>query len=392
MKKKPSIVVLGGGYGGTRTALELLARRAGIITLVDRNQFHSMTPAYYKVASSFIPEKSLLVKKYFEDISKAISVPFSDIFKQSRLFKFVQSEVVSIDLKKKIVKLKNADNLQYDWLIMALGNDVNYYKIPSLEEFSFGFKTAQDAFNIRNAVNELFAGSPKHKRLNIIIAGAGPTGVELAGEMAGFMERLSEVYGHPKENHSCVVLESSNKILGNFSSWTQKNVLKRLQKLRVKVFINSHISQVSAKKVELKNKQTFPYDVLIWTAGLEPSYVHKASTAIGKYLRLRGEKNVFIIGQNIYPMTAKTAIRQGIYVAEAIERFEWGLPVKPFKVKKSSIIIPIGSKYAFVDFGGLKLQGIVAWWLKILEFLKYLLSILSPIRAFKIWLKILKLY
>jgi len=409
------MLILGGGFGGVMAAKTLLAKlpRGLSVTLVDKNEFHSFTSDFYEVATAFISEDfhTSGVKLQFRELCSSAAMLFADIFKGTPLT-IIQDEIEHIDFEKKKVRLKQGKPMPYDYLLIALGSSTNFFGVPHLDERALELKSLQDALNIRNAADELFLTAPKHEVIHIVVAGGGFTGCELAGEMIGYLKKLSVTHAHPLKNIECSIVEGAPTLLGVASKWIQAMAYKRLTRLGIKIHFNSLITNVHEREIELKDGSRMPYDLLIWTAGIRPNAItedlikqtkqQKSCLMVDKNLLIQGQKNAYAIGDIAYctggesgerlPATAQLAISQGVHVARDILRRETGYASLPYRPAITRYVIPLGSKYALADMGRIRLSGWLAWALKRLVALHYFMILLPWGEAWKHWRGDLRIY
>ena len=398
------VVILGGGFGGVRAALDLSKwAPSAKIVLVDRNKFHSYTADYYELSAAlFVPKEPLGREEYLE-LASSVALPFKDIFSGRANLKFIQSEVQDVDFKRKRVLLKEG-HLHYDYLVIALGSETNFCAIPHLNERGLEIKTTYDALNIRSTLDEAFETSGKNDVVSIVIGGGGFTGCEFAGELGVVIKKLAKLYNHPAKNVSVTVLEGSGALLGRAGAWFSEKAKRRLEKLGVKVELESFITDVKKKEVILKDGRVVKFSLLIWTAGVRPNCFLEKLKGLKLYknncvivdsnLQAAGRENVFVIGDLAYflsenetplPMTAQVAMEQGHYVARFIASKFIGKSWPEYRPKKGRFIVPLGSKYALADLGFIKISGFLPWLLKRVVGFKYFFSILPFGKALQVW-------
>ncbi len=418
------IVILGAGFGGLRTALILakylksanLEKKFRLI-LVDRNDYHTYTPMLYEIATT---------DKATADYAglKSVAVfPIEDALRDLPVV-FLKDEVEALDIaEKRCVFLRLNGRLDFDYLVLALGSETNYFNIPGLKEKSLSFKSLIDALRIRDHIWNA-ASVRERKELRVVVGGAGPAGVELAAEimcLACQMEKTGALC-----NIKSSVIEGGQSILPGFPPKIVEAAAKRLKNLNIELITGNVIESVEDGAVILKNKRAVPFDVLIWTGGTKAPAITTASRDSLK-IDPRGRievmkelaclptnpslnvlKNVYAIGDIIcfydennrpIPAVAKAAIKQADIVAaniiasvgaEAFGRTE----VKPgvYRPKAHSYIIPLGGKYAIAKAGPFVVKGIPAWVAKGLVELGYLCAVLPKSQALKIWLKGIKIF
>ena len=416
-KQKPRVVIIGGGFGGVRAALDLLkhAHRDVSVTLVDRNDFHSYTSDYYETATLRIPELLRHEQREWLRVRGTVAIPFTEIFgRYNKAIRLVEGEVVGIDLYDKRVHMADGLDISYDWLVFAPGSEVNDYGIPRLGELALSLKTVSDALNVRNALDELFLRLPKERVIRIVIGGGGFTGCEFAGELVGYCQHLARLHEHPPEHISITLVEGAGTLLGGAASWMRARARARLTTLGVEVRLNSFIERVEPGALYIKGaKAALACDVLVWTAGVRASRLvgklegdvvaERGCLMLDEQLRIPAHPSAYAIGDAAYcpdradgeeslPMTAQVADSQGAFVASAIRKELAGRKPHPYEPKHSGFIIPLGGKYALANVYGIRLSGFLAWMLKRIVALRYFLNILPAGYALTHWWRGVQLY
>lgn len=418
------IVVIGGGFAGTRAALDLLKNSKDVhVVLIDKNPYHSYHPDYYEVATA-ICENLRDCGVYDLALRSTVAIPFEKIFKDFKNITVAHDEVSEIDFDSEIVKTKHKKEFPYDWLIVSGGSETSFYGIPMLRETSLDFKSVNDALNIRNIIDELTGNKGKKDKIKIIVGGGGFSGCELAGEITCYVAHLLKNNKLPVENADIKLIEASDAILKGASVWAQKKTEARLKKLGVQVFTNFKISKIEPEETDIYSSkkqrgkifwnggESFDFDVLIWTGGVEASSVSRLFGNKGRdkkfclktnaNLSVPPHKNVFAAGDIAYyvnpsansflPMTAQTAISEGRHAAFAILSGIKKEKIKDYKPMQSQFIIPLGGKYALADLKVFKFSGFFAWALKHFITLHYFSTILPLREAVKLWLKGMRMY
>lgn len=399
------IVIVGAGFGGITTALKLekKLRRfpACRIVLIDKNAYQLYTPALYEIAAIPREEASASVLK------PIIIIPIEEIIAGTQI-RFLQGEVVKIDREKRIISLKDGKNLSYEFLVLALGSETNYFNIPGLKEHSYPLKQFEDAIKIRNKIEKMVA---EKSVLNIVVGGAGAAGVELISELANFICYLQQKV---LTTHTCanrlMLIEASATVLPGIDQWTVERATERLRALGIEVKTATRIIQVDATHVQTDNHARIPCDLLVWTGGvtgnsfcssLGLSLTRKNNLAVNEFLE--AEKNIFVVGDGagftdkatgqLLPWTVPIAEAEGKIIAQNIARIVAGKPKIPFNpLRHYPYILTIGKKYALANLIILHLKGFPGWLIKILVELRYLLFILPIIKACRIWWKGVRIY
>lgn len=398
------IVILGGGFGGVRVAKNLASAnwRMGRnihITLIDKRRYHSYHPNFYEIATSYLSEKLPLSEGVFHDLARVSSVSFDEIFLHDLNVSIIEDEAINVDFKNKEVILKSYPKKNYDFLVIGVGSETNYFNIDFLKEKSIPLKELSDALLLRNAIDELFLNSPKNKLIKIVIGGGGFTGCEFASELVGYLKTLSKIHRRPEHYAEVLVVDLASSLLPGASSWVQYKTKERLEYLGVKVILNTSIEKVT------------DFDILIWTGGvaansflknLEGVKLEKSCVVVDSHMRILPYQNVFGVGDAIYcinektgkavPMTASMALREGKVIAENIKRSIEKNKLKEYYPKFPGFIIPLGGKYALFERGVIRFSGIVPWLTKHLISLSYWVSILGFKEGWKIWKKGMKIF
>ena len=399
MKK---ILILGGGFGGVRCALDLDKKFKGQvqITLVDKNSYHLFLPSLYEVASIY--EKNLLSSEdpFAVKIRKTVCIPYGEIFSGKNI-NFIQAEVSDVDLKTKNVRTKGGEVLEYDYLVIALGSQTADFGIPGVREYAYQFKGIDDAVAINVKLGKLvkkMASGEKMDSLKILVGGAGFSGIEFAAEISGCIKKMCLINKVKTRNAVMTLIEAGPKILPMVSDRERVIISKHLTKLGVVLMEDSPIVEIGDGFVRLKNGQLLEGDMVVWTAGIKANEFLKSidslpltdngKVVVDENLRVQGLERVFAVGDNqefIDPKTQKpvpalayTAIDQGKIVAKNIYNLINGKKLRPYRPSYSVWIAPVGGKFALANLWGvLSIGGFLGWVIRELVDLRYLASILS---------------
>lgn len=399
------IVVIGAGFGGITAALKLekkLRRFPGYhIILIDKNAYQLYTPALYEIAAIPREEASASVLK------PIIIIPIEEIVARKRI-QFLQGEVVGINREKRTISLKDGKNISFTFLVLALGSETNYFNIPGLKEHAYPLKQFRDAIRIRNRIEKMVE---EKSVLNIVVGGAGAAGVELISELANFICYLQQKV---LTTHTCanrlILIEASATVLSGVDQWTVEQATERLQVLGIEIKTSTRIVRIDSASVETDNQKRIPCDLLVWTGGVTGNsfcsslglpLTRKNNLAVNEFLE--AEKNIFVVGDaagftdkatgQLLPWTVPIAEVEGKIIAQNIARVIAGKAKIPFHpLRHYPYILTIGKKYALANLVVLHLKGFLGWLIKILVELRYLLFILPPIKAFRIWWKGVRIY
>lgn len=368
----PRIVIIGAGFAGIHLA-KALKNKPFQIVLIDKNNFHQFQPLLYQVATSGLEPDSIVF-------------PIRKIFRNYKNFVFRMTDVLKINSENRSIKT-DIGMINYDYLVLATGSTNNFYGLKDVETESIGLKTIQESLDIRSNIlqniekaNQSDNDDTRKLNTTIVIIGAGPAGVEMAGAFAEFKKFIypkdyPELHDFPLEIH---VVEAGKKVLSAMSDKSSIDSLRDLQKMKVNVHLVSAIKSYDGKTVVLSSGEKILSSNLIWTAGVKgqfPVGINADNIALGnriavdEFNRVKDHKAIFAIGDvafmqtEIYPkghpMVAPTAIQQGQHLAKnlLLNETEW----KPFKYLDKGSLATIGKRKAVADFGKLHFRGRFAW-------------------------------
>lgn len=408
---KKNILILGAGFGGIKCALELerlFKKRPKLkekynIVLMDKNDAHLYTPALYEVATAFKEDAEAL------DLKKSVCVSVEEIL-EGKNIKFIQGKIEKIDLSFKKVLLNDGSEWPFEYLILALGSETNYFNIEGLKEHSVGLKSFEDALAVRNKIAEYYK---EHCYLNIVVGGGGAAGVEVAGEIIGYLRKLENKY---KGRRIEVFLAEASPagVLPGFDEEIIKKTKERLENLGVKLICGSPLVKVDSSSAYFADGKKIDYGVLIWTGGVKPNRLlddlclvkerrgrveleptmcclsASEDLALREKIYAIGDLTCFYDPKTKVPLpgTARIAMSEAKVVAKNIfSDLAYQPKIKYVPAKSFPFVIPIGGKFAVAKVGPFKIFGFSAWILKMLVEFHYFHSILPFGPAFKKWIK-----
>lgn len=385
------ILVLGAGFGGIRTALDLEKRlsKKAQITLVSNSHYHCYIPDLYDVATARLKNQD-----GYNSLKASVALHLEDLFKNKNITVII-SKVLGINLPAKEVRLET-QILTYDWLVIALGSTSAYFGIKGADQNSHPLKSAEDALKVRDDLDKLVSTSKEQgKTVNVAIAGGGFTGVEIAGALGKLLGSLGTI----------TMVEAGNGVLGGMPDWARRKALEKLQELKVSIRLDCPIKEVTASEI-LTDNGNIPFNYLIWTAGIKGIDLaegikgvelgKKNQIPVGEDLSVPGYPNVFVVGdmaqvgspeKGFVPQTAWAAIAEAKVAAENICLKMEGKNTRPFVSPKNEFVVPIGELFALTNAFGLKIEGAIAWMIKEFIALRYLISITGIKNAFQTWRK-----
>lgn len=390
-----NIVIIGGGYAGVTAGVHLRKHLKGHkdiqITLINKHTYHIFTPSLYEVATSESPMKN-------------IAIPLRKIFPDT--VGLVKGEVEKIDTEAKKIFVTGKDTIAYDYLIIALGSQAAYYGIPGLQEYSIPFKSLNNAVKIQEVIqNQCLVKNDSNKKLEIVIGGGGFAGTELAAEILTYRKRISR---ENKLHLNCIettVIQGSDRVLKELDEKVSTLAAKRLKEPGMKMAFGGHIKEVTKTEVLTDDGKKHPYDILIWTGGVEANHIAKNSglpvtkrgqVIVNASLQMQDSDCVFAAGdiagyidpksEKPVPNVAQVAEEQGVTAAENVIRSIKKEPLTPYVYRHYGYIVPLKGRFAVAELmGGLHLSGIWGWGLQQIVFLWYLMKILPLSLALKRW-------
>ena len=418
MEKK--IIILGGGFGGVRCALDCAKKLKGraSITLIDRNAYHSFTPAFYEIASAYLPvgrHGQPSDDPFAFQLRRAVAIPYKDIF-EGKNIDFIQAEIASVDLIDSHVVLDSGGQLDFDYVVFALGSQTADFGIPGVYEYAYQFKTTDDAVALHNKLENSFRSAVQGEGslpIKFLIIGGGFTGIELAAELTMCSKKLSRRYGLNRRSFSTVIFEADPVILPMIKEAERKKIMTRLTDLGIVVMTNSTIENVLTDSVKLKTGQVVMGTAVVWTAGVQANRlsatVHnlpitdKGKIIIENNLQIKDYKNIFALGDCVQFIDQKTqrpisglayhAIDQGKIVASNIASVIKKRSSRTYKPGVNLWAVPIGGKFTLVQISpSLWVSGFVGWLIRLWIDARYFLSILPFKKALALFKKDLVLF
>jgi len=397
------ILILGAGSAGITVALGLkkaFARTPGLeVTLVDQQNYHFVIPMIYQVVAGSVEPGF-------------ISFPLRILLRQkdaSGRFKFIQSRVDSIDPEKKKV-ITDRGELEWDYLVIALGSTPNFFGMDEVEKNALRFRALRDAVYIHNRILDNCEAAllekdeqRRHELLTFVVVGGGPTGVELSAHLEDFcLKGLAQDYPSLMPWIRVILVEAQDTLLSGLKPKTAEMAVSQLRSRGVEVLLKTRISKVWAGGVQTADGQIIPTSTVIWVAGVKPVEVisslpfDKAKDGrikVNEYLAVPNSPNVYVVGDcaylqqadssSSYPATHQVAVRQGPACAQNILNAITGKPQRSFRYKFKGQIIYIGRNVAVAQLLGLVFDGFAAGFLRRLLFLEQMVMYLGLLTAFK---------
>jgi NADH:ubiquinone reductase (H+-translocating) len=375
-KDKKRIVVVGGGFAGLNFLKSVANDSRFEVTLIDKDNYHYFPPLLYQVAMAFI------------ELSN-ITYPFRRYFQKRKNLRFHLGTVSRIDPENNTV-FTESNALKYDYLVIAFGTETNYFGMEDVRLNALPLKTISDALRLRNHVllnvekaihckDEV----ERQRLMNVVIAGGGPTGVEIAGMLAEMIRKIGrkEYPEVPRGTFKIYMIQSGSLLLNNMSPVAQREALRVLTNLGVVLVLNTRVIGYQNGKVLLNNGEAIATDALIWTTGVIGRELHGLPTEsvgharrllVDEFARVKGVSNIFALGDISldvsdpkfpagHPQLAQVAIQHGKLVAENLKRGFEQEAWKPFRYKDRGTMAIISKYNAIADLPKTSLKGFIAW-------------------------------
>ncbi|MGH7241301.1 MAG: NAD(P)/FAD-dependent oxidoreductase, partial [Candidatus Saccharimonadales bacterium] len=299
------------------------------------------------------------------------NIPLARLF-QNKHVKVVHGRATTLDKKVKVLTTEDTKTYDYDTLVLALGVVTNYFGIKGLQEFSYGIKSIGEANRLKAHLHQQLIDDKKPD-LNYVIIGAGPTGIELAGALPGYLREIMAKHGVKPRKVHIDLIEAAPRLLPRLPRDTSRMVGRQLKRLGIKLYLKQAVQGVTADELTVNGKPIRSHTV-IWTAGVTNHPFFKdnafALTLRGKVsvdAYLQAEDNIFVIGDNAntpYSGLAQTAVVDGAFVAKNLKRRANKKDMRSYVVKKPITVIPAGPKWAAVMWDGVRMYGWMGWVLR----------------------------
>lgn len=355
---KHRALIIGGGFGGVKTALELSRDPRFDITLVSDQEDFRYYPSLYKTATG--------------GSRQASSIPLDEIFVNSPGVTIAKGKIKSIDRKNKVAKTGSGTTYEYDVIVLALGMVTNFFGISGLDEFAYGIKTIEEAEKLKKHLHKHIVET-KHPDLNYVVVGGGPTGIELAGVLGDYIRHICKKHGVKKQSIHVDLVEAAPRLLPRMPRGISKKVERQLKRKGIRIYLDSAVKSQNQEELLVNDKPIRSHTV-IWTAGMANNSLFSDDgfqMAPNRKVRvdqfLQTEPGVYVIGDNAdtpYSGMAQTALYDGQYVAGNIIRLADNQDPVPYVAKKPIYVLPAGPNWAAVLWGKVRLYGRLGWMLR----------------------------
>jgi NADH dehydrogenase len=396
------IVIIGGGFAGLNLAKELLDQKGINVTLVDKNNYNFFPPLIYQVATAFLEPSS-------------ISYPFRKFFAGKKNLQFRLGDLQKVIPEENKIILHNGE-LHYDQLVFATGAETSYFGMENVKKNAIPMKTLNDAIEMRNTILKNLEKAAickdmrkRRKLLTIVVAGGGPTGVEVSGMFAEMRKNIiGKEYPELATSASNIYLiDGGDALLAPMSKASQEDTYEALSELGVVIKLNTRVIDYKDDTVFFSNGKSLETKNLIWAAGVSAktfegipteSYGRGKRMSTDAFNKLIGFQNIYAIGDTCiqltdenfpqgHPQVAQVAIQQGLNLAANFKLMNKNKPLLPFKYNDKGSMAIIGKNKAVVDLPSPKwhFKGFIAWLIWLFVHLISLITYRNRIATFINW-------
>ena len=396
---QPRIVIIGGGFGGMNL-IKKLKKTDYQVVLLDKRNFHTFQPLLYQVSTSGLEPES-------------IAYPLRKIIRKQKNMHFRLAEVHRIDTQLQKVRTDIGD-LHYDHLVIATGTRTNFFGNKTIEENAIWMKSLPQALNIRSLMFENLEKAnrtedpvKRKELLRFVIAGAGPTGVELSGALAELRSNVLQA-DYPDMDTSEIeihLIEGADRVLPPFSPQSSEKAQKFLEDMGVTIHLETFVGNYENNTVTTKGDLVLDTATFIWSAGVtgasidgfeETSLLPKLNRyKVDRYNRVAGFENIYAIGDIAlmetedfpkgHPQLAQPAIQQGKNLAKNFKKMLRKEELEPFKYFDKGSMATIGRNKAVVDMGKIHFGGFLAWFIWMFVHLWFLVGFRNRVVTFFNW-------
>ncbi|MGL4362936.1 MAG: FAD-dependent oxidoreductase [Cellulosilyticaceae bacterium] len=392
MSKKTNIIILGAGYAGVHAAKKLAKKYKKnddvVITLIDKNPYHTLMTELHEVAGGRVPEESVKV-----DLMK--------IFHRTKV-NVVVDLIEKINTDDKKIQTTNG-TYEYDYLMLGMGSEQAYFGIPGVKEHGFGLWSLEEALNIREHIIHQFkkaslerSAEIRKQLLTFVVAGSGFTGIEMAGELLEWQHTLASKYHVDVNEVSVMVVEAAGNILNMLDRKQADKAERYMKKHKVEILKNAPIVSATADSIKLKDGSIIQTKTLIWTCGVKGvedmtrtglELTNTARAKTNEYMQAEGKENVYVIGDCAFveetpgksnPQIVEAAEQTAVTaVKNIINTIDGKQERVKFKSNYHGFMVSIGGRYGVANLMGVRMSGFIAMVMKHLINMVYLFGVLN---------------
>ena len=363
------VIIIGASYAGLYAVKRFSKSKDIEVILFDKNEYHYIQVESYSFVSTSYSKSDVTI-----NINEYINSLDDNI-------RFYKEKIDYFDSELKEIITDNNIKYSYDYLIIATGSLTNFPpQVPNIRKYSLGIKSLHSATKVEQAFNSLI--NKRINKFNIVIGGAGLSGVEVATEMAAIIEDKFFNMRNDNLDINIIIVDGMKTVLPNMDERLVKACRKRLDELNIKTYLGSFIKDVDENKIYLTNGTIVDYDYFIFTGGIKAVTINSnkdhdvnklSQYIVTQNLKMKNEKNIFVIGDaaeiisndKYFAPTAQLAIQSGEYVSKYIQNELSYKYTEDFNPKSNGVLISLGGKYGIgLVFDKLFIKGYIAFLLK----------------------------
>jgi NADH dehydrogenase len=369
--RRPRVLVLGGGFAGIGAAQKLKKSEADVV-VVDKHDYHTFQPLLYQVATGLLEQP-------------AVGHPIRDLFHKQDNVRIHQDRVTAIDLEARRVTFDELEPLGYDYLVVGMGAEVNFFGVEGAADHAFPLYTLADAVRLKNHVLRTWEKADREPSLiddgalNIVVVGGGPTGVETAGALAELYNGVfrKDYPDIAPDRAKITLVEAGPQIFPMFKEDIRTYTEEALTKRGVEVQTGEVVASITPQRVTLKSGTVLPAHTLVWGAGLQGNALVQSlglelergnRIGVDEELRIPSHPEVYAVGDvaaitdqktnQVLPQLGSVALQSGEHAGKTIAQRIAGKETKPFKYKDKGTMAAIGRGSAVVQMlGGKTMKG-----------------------------------
>jgi NADH:ubiquinone reductase (H+-translocating) len=362
-RRRPHVLILGGGFGGIGAARELKDADADVV-VVDKHDYHTFQPLLYQLATDLLE-------------SDAVGHPLRDLFREQENVTVHQAAVTAIDLERREVEFDLIEPISYDYLVLAIGAQVNFFGTEGAAAHAFPMYTLADAMRLKDHVLRKWETADRDPAivedgaLNIVVVGGGPTGVESAGALGELYRNdlAKDFHGISQDDVRITLVEASPELFTMFKSNLREYAARALDQRGVDVMVGEMVASITPTRVTLKSGKVLKAHTLVWGAGLQ---AHPISTSlgievergnripVGPTLSIDGHSEVYAVGDiawitdtktnQVLPQLGSVALQAGEHAGKNIAHSLAGEDTAPFEYDDKGTMATIGRGAAVIQF------------------------------------------
>lgn len=372
---RPRVLILGGGFAGLGAAKKLKDADADVV-LVDANDYHSFQPMLYQLATGLVEPT-------------AVAHSLRDLFSDQKNTTVHRARVAAVDLARREVQFDDMAALGYDFLVLALGAQVQFFGVSGAAEHAFPLYSVADAVRLKEHITSKWEAADKDTSLvedgalNVVIVGGGPTGVETAGALAELYRGNfdDDYHGRPVESAGLTLVEAGPTLFSMFKNDIRSYAHRALEDRGVEVRVGEAVQSVEPTRVTLKSGEVLRAHTLVWGAGLQANPVVASlgielekgnRVPVDASLAIAGHPEAFAVGDvawmadgkthKVLPQLGSVALQAGERVGENIAALIERKQTKPFVYHDKGTMAAIGRGAAVVQLeGGRTIKGKAAF-------------------------------